>query len=138
MFGAAAWDYDYEDNMPSPNTLAGMYVLDILRHIKVPLTDSARAFHDEVEELLVQHRFNVRREAAVSVRASGRGAGRIDLLAHKSGGFVALELDFRSPRPGSMDKLRAFNAFRIIVLRGAEPWGKELGIDAIISVPVLR
>jgi hypothetical protein len=52
-------------------------------------------------------------------------------------GFVAIELDRRSPRAGSMDKLLAFNAFRIIALRGAGPWRNERGIDAIISIPVV-
>lgn len=78
----------------------------------------------------------MRREAYVGRRESGRGEGYIDILARIHGGFVAIELDWKSPRSKSFDKLRAFNAFRMVVLRGAPPWTEERGIDAIFSIPV--
>jgi hypothetical protein len=81
--------------------------------------------------------FTVRREARCGIRESGRGEGFIDLLASQHGGFVAIELDNRSPRAGSLDKLRAFNAFRLLVLRGDRAWPKERGINAIISIGVV-
>ena len=121
---------------PSEHYLAGQMALEVLRHIP-PLPDNSHLFHDGIEAALRRRGFVVRREAEVSIRESGRGPGRIDLLAQYHGGFVALELDNRSPRSKSIDKLRAFNAFRIVVMRGAEPWSEERGIDAIISVPVI-
>lgn len=125
-----------EDFAPSPHYWSGLYALKVLRRMP-PAPDNARGFHDAVDAALQGAGFKVWREIAVPVRDSGRGLGFIDLLADFRGGCVALELDRRSPRPGSMDKLRMFDAFRIIVLRGAEPWSKERDIDAIISLPVL-
>lgn len=122
-------------DMPSLNYLAGDYALDILRGLS-DLEDNARIFHDQVEWALRNAGFSVRREAHVGLRESGRGFGYIDLLAIYHDGFVAIELDNRSPRARSLDKLRAFNAFRIVVLRGERDWPLERDIDAIISIPV--
>ena len=122
------------DTEPSANALAGQYAIEIISRLCPP--DNAKLFHDEVEHSLREARFYVRREANVGIRSSGRGPGRIDLLAEMHGGFVAIELDNKSPRSGSLDKLRAFNAFRLVVLRGAPPWPDERDIDAIISIPV--
>lgn len=120
---------------PSANQLAGWLALEVMGSM-LPPPDNAKSFHDAVEAALKAAGFFVRREAYCGMRESGRSWGRIDLLAQIHGGFVAIELDWRSPRAGSMDKLRAFNAFRIVVLRGARPWGQERDIDAIISIPV--
>jgi hypothetical protein len=115
---------------------AGRFAVSVISKLCPP--DNARNFHDEVEEALRQSGFWVRREALCSVRESGRSRGYIDLLAEKFGGFVAIELDNKSPRSGSLDKLRAFNAYRVVVLRGALEWPEERGIHAIISIPVKR
>lgn len=120
---------------PTPNQMAGELAVSILREIK-SAPDKAAPFHDAVEAALISAGFTVRREAYVGMRESRRGFGFIDLLAQKHGGFVAIELDNRSPRSTSMDKLRAFNAYRIVVLRSAQDWPSERDIDCILSIPV--
>ena len=99
---------------PSGHSLAGAYALEVLGKMQ-PAPDDAAEFHRTVETALKSAGFTVRREARVGIRESGRGAGRIDLLASIHDGFVAIELDRRSPRSKSLDKLRSFNAFRIVI-----------------------
>lgn len=120
---------------PSADYFSGHYAMDVLRDMPRPL-DNSRAFHDAVQAALRAAGFSVRREAYVGIRESGRPFGYIDLLAQYQDGFVAIELDNRTPRAGSLDKLRAFKAFRLLVLRGDRGWTSERGIDAIINVPV--
>lgn len=120
---------------PSINYLAGTLAIETLQGLSPP-PDNASAFHDAVEVALRAAGFEVRREAYVGIRESRCGFGFIDLLAIYQGGFVAIELDRRSPRSGSLDKLRAFNAFRLLVLRGDRGWPPERDIDAIIALPV--
>jgi hypothetical protein len=116
---------------------AGVIAIRAICGMQKPI-DKAKEFHDAVQIALLNAGFRVTREAPILKRESGRGFGRIDLLAERNGAAVAIELDRRCPRAKSLDKLRAFDAFRIVVLRGAAPWSSERGIDAIISVPVYR
>lgn len=129
-------DCAYVDE-PSERELVGRYAVEVMQSMRPP-PDNAREFHNAIEAALLRAGFSVRREAYVGIRESGRSRGAIDLLAQMNGEFVAIELDRRSPRAGSLDKLRAFNAYRIVVLRGAEPWSMERGIDAIISIEVQK
>lgn len=121
-------------NIHSLNELAGRRAVLVISTIAA-VEDNAKALHDAVEYALRYAGFDVIREFIVDTRESGVSGGRIDLLARYRGGYVAIELDNRSPRAGSLDKLRAFNTYRIIGLRGRF-WPRERGIDAIINIPV--
>ena len=127
----------------TPNERAGRFAIKALKSMPMQY-DCARCFHRACESALTSFGFCVSREVSATRESSDR-RGRIDLLAELAGGRVALELDNKRPRAGSLDKLRTFDAFRIIVLRGAggiwrdDPvWRPppEMRIDAIISLPV--
>ena len=122
----------------SLNEMVGRLACWVILKRVPPPPDKAGPFHDAIAKALRNHGFRVWREFPVDIRESGRGQGYLDLFATYRGGKVALELDRRSPKTSSKDKLRAFNAYRIIVLRGAMPWPKERGIDAILTIPVLQ
>lgn len=127
-----------ETDTPSLNYLAGTEAVSVIKRIYPAPDDNAKAFHDAIAEALSSAKFNIQREYRIQSRESGRGRGQIDILAEKYGGIVALELDRRVPRAGSMDKLRAIDAFRVVVLRGAAPWPQERDIDAIFSIAVCQ
>jgi hypothetical protein len=62
-------------------------------------------------------------------------AGRIDLVAEYRNERVAIEIDYRSPREKSLDKLRQFRGYRIVCLRGAYVNPPD-GIDAVVALPM--
>jgi hypothetical protein len=64
------------------------------------------AFHDDVEKAIRSARLFVRREVVVPDRGDGE-SGRIDLLITDAP-EVAIELDWRTPRGGSLLKLDRF------------------------------
>jgi hypothetical protein len=100
---------------------------------------TAAAFHDAAEQALAALGFVVEREVWVSDRGDGR-RGRIDLAASRGGRRLVLELDDRTPRQNSVQKLLAAAAdWRVVVLRcpAEYPLGHSLpappGIDAVIG-----
>ncbi len=67
--------------------------------------------------------------------SDGSRGGRLDVLAEFRGGLVAIELDARSPRRKSLEKLRQFTAFRVIGLRGVS-MRPPAGIDAVVMLDI--
>lgn len=106
-----------------------------------PGPDDASVFQDYIEYALTEATFVVRREVRCA-RGPTRG-GRIDLVATWRPGTplearIALELDWRQPRYKSLQKLRLFDGYRIVVLRLDKPYPHPLpGIDAVVCIPVI-
>jgi hypothetical protein len=120
--------------MTSANKSAGEKVISILQ--SRCWSDSATRMHSEIALALRNNGFFVSRE----VRALYRGrAGRIDLFAvdDETKGAVAIELDRLTPRVKSAEKLRKFEAFRLIALRASECNQMLDGIDAIVLLAVI-
>jgi hypothetical protein len=63
--------------------------------------------------------------------------GKIDLVATRDGGRVAIELDDQSPRSRSLSKLRLFDGYRIVVLRGRYATEIPDGIDEVIAARMI-
>lgn len=96
-------------------------------------TDHAPTMHAEVMDALKSAGFHVFAECPMPYRGGRRG--RIDVVAIFGRGRVGIELDCRRPRAGSIAKLRLFEGFRIIGLRGIE--GYEIdGINACVPMRV--
>lgn len=98
---------------------------------KIRSADNAAALHGAAQHALEQAGFRCWREWREPVTG-----GRIDLVAEKDGFRAAIELDCRSPRSKSVAKLRNFDGYRVIVLRGELEQELEIpGIHAVIGVP---
>lgn len=99
--------------------------------------DHAGSLQNVAEAALKDAGFHVIRELGVANRGDGK-SGRIDLAAKRDGGFVVIELDCRSIRTKSVEKLRSVNnAYRIIGLRGDIENVEIDGIDRVIGVGTL-
>jgi hypothetical protein len=94
--------------------------------------DHAGMLHDAAGAVLQEAGFEVEREFPVEV--DGRQL-RVDLVARLDGEMVAIELDRRRPRTGSLAKLWALDCLRVVVLRG-EACALPPNIDAVVGVPV--
>lgn len=116
-----------------PDYEAGQAVISIIRSVIWP--DHAATLHAYVGRALQAEGFKVTYEFKTRSLGDPRD-GRIDLLAVRNGGVVAIELDTRRPRKRSLLKLRLADAFRLIVLRGVEGYDVPEGIDAVIAAPV--
>jgi len=112
---------------------AGRFAAEILR--SRVWTDQAAAMHAEVAREVTRAGFDVEFEVWAPFADYGR-AGRIDLLAGHGRGLVAIELDARRPRLGSIRKLLTFQAYRIIGLRGVELEHEIFGIDEVVGMNV--
>jgi hypothetical protein len=95
--------------------------------------DFAPAFHANIGYCLKKNGFDVSFEFLVR-RVNGR-RGRIDLVATKADESVAIELDNKMPRIGSLEKLRLFEGSKMVILREGEQMNVE-GIDAVVAVRV--
>lgn len=93
--------------------------------------DSAAAMHALAAEILQSHEFVVEFEHTIFYidTLKQKRRGRIDLVAYKYGGAVAIELDCRNPRTKSIQKLRAFDGAKIFALRGIRVIDMPAGID---------
>lgn len=81
-----------------------------------PEHDCARCFHLEMETALRKLGFNVRREVPAFTPCDGR-RGRIDLLAQRDGHWFWLELDNRTPRTRSVEKIKAIGRHGAVMMR---------------------
>jgi hypothetical protein len=107
--------------------------IEVMRQTTWP--DTAAALHYEVAESFWDAGFFVEFEHRVPNRGDGR-PGRIDLVVSLGKTRIAIELDCRRPRAKSIFKLRSFDGFRLIGLRGVE-WVEQIaGIDCVIGMPV--
>jgi hypothetical protein len=111
-------------------------ICEVVNDIEGPLPDEATACHDAVEAALRCEGLEVFREAQVN---NGDGiTGRFDLLVKDNGQRVAIEIDFRLARAKSTQKLLGFDGGRIQILRGSTPPQPIAGIDACLSLPVVK
>lgn len=96
--------------------------IDLLSLLPVEAYDSARAFHDEIEKALRYRGFAVDREVSIKYLV-GRSErrGRIDLVACFGTFKMAVELDNRTARKKSIEKVKAWAAenggYGYVVLR---------------------
>jgi hypothetical protein len=111
-------------------------ICEVVNDIEGPLPDEATACHDAVEAALRLDGLEVFREAQVN---NGDGlTGRFDLLVKDNGQRVAIEIDFRLARAKSTQKLLGFDGGRVQILRGSTPTQPIVGIDACLSLPVVK
>ncbi|MEN3931399.1 hypothetical protein WJT86_10060 [Microvirga sp. W0021] len=112
---------------------AGMHAVTTLERL-YGLPDKAGLLQKAVVSELERAGFSVCTEEQVS-KLQQRRTGRLDVLAVYRGGTVAIELDARSPRQKSIEKLLQFDAFRIIGLRNIS-MPPPIGIDAVVALHV--
>ena len=108
-------------------------ICDLLQRWTWP--DHAPTMHAEIAKSLMAAGFSVEFEYSIPDIGNGR-RGRIDLVASSDQGRVGIELDTRRPRAKSILKLRSFDGYRIIGLRGVQWMDKVVGIDAVIGLRV--
>ncbi len=113
---------------------AGRRAVEVLSSLR-DLPDSAAALQRSVAAALEADGFEVFLEVPTAGLGDERPGGRIDILAKDGPSSVAIELDARSPRRRSVLKLKLFDAFRIVGLRGV---GGDCppGIDAVVKLNV--
>ena len=117
------------------NCVEGCAVAGILRGLKgVP--DDHFEIHRRVVEELSEADFEVRKFVDVTYWR-GKRNGRIDVVATRNGGTVAIELNNRRLKPISAPKLRAISAYRIIVSRQVEFVKMPVGVDENVVLKVL-
>lgn len=97
-------------------------------------TDHAREMQEEVSRALERAGFLVVLEFSTAKLGDNRN-GRIDIVASKAGENVAIELDCRTPRLRSIKKLKLFDGYRIIGLRGVRHSIVD-GIDGVVCLQV--
>lgn len=112
---------------------AGKKAISILEGL-TGLPDEAYMLQRAVAVGLQAGGFEVQLEAATAGLGDVRN-GRVDILATIEGGAVAIEIDARRPKPRSINKLKLFDAFRIVALRGVSGEAPE-GIDAVVALDV--
>lgn len=95
------------------------------------IPDHAFTAHQSVMAALAEAGFNVVKE--VQVETDG-DLGRVDVVATKGGGMVAIEIDSRSVRQKSIRKLRRMSAFRIAALRRPVVGETIEGIHAVVGI----
>lgn len=117
----------------SQNVTAGRIAVSVMRDLPA-VPDHAGQLQRAVADALEFKGFVVRCEAPTTALGDDR-EGRVDILATIMGGVVAIEIDARKPRARSLKKLRLFNAFRIIALRGVDMEPPD-GIDAVVALKV--
>jgi hypothetical protein len=112
----------------------GNFVCEVLRQIP-PTADDASELHTIVELALRKTGKHVIREYPIV--CNGRN-GRIDLVVQDGEAKVAIELDRRTPKAKSLQKLQAFKGFTICITRTKRACEEFLPmIDAVIAIPPL-
>lgn len=102
-----------------------------------PGPDDASVFHRYIERRFRDEGMDVEREVRIA-RGPTR-SGRLDLVVSWPDiRKVAIEIDWLKPRFKSLQKLRNFAGYRIVVLRRAGAWPYQLsGIDAVVCIPAI-
>ena len=118
--------------MSDSNSQLGREICDILTRWTWP--DHAQSMHAEVALSLRIVGFEVRFEHPIAKFGDDGRSGRIDLVVRHGDAVAAIELDARRPRRRSIAKLKAFDGFRIIGLRGVRWQDKVEGIDAVVCL----
>lgn len=109
---------------------AGLEAVSIICGLRA-IPDHAFTAHQSVMAALAEAGFNVVKE--VQVETDG-DTGRVDVVATKAGGTVAIEIDSRSVRTKSIRKLRRMAGFRIAALRRAVNGEQIEGIHAVVGI----
>ncbi len=109
---------------------AGLEAVAVIGGLRA-IPDHAFTAHQSVMAALAEAGFNVVKE--VQVETDG-DTGRVDVVATKAGGMVAIEIDSRSVRAKSIRKLRRMDGFRIAALRRAVSGEQIEGIHAIVGI----
>jgi len=109
---------------------AGLEAVAIIGGLR-SIPDHAFTAHQSVMAALAEAGFNVVKE--VQVETDG-DTGRVDVVATKAGGSVAIEIDSRSVRTKSIRKLRRMSGFRIAALRRAVNGEQIEGIHAVVGI----
>jgi hypothetical protein len=97
--------------------------------------DSAAALHGMAIKAFKNLGFIVYPEFRLYVPSYGKN-GKIDLVIQLDSQFAAIEFDTRKPRRKSIEKLKLFNGYRVIALRGVSGHVPIPEIDLIIGMPV--
>jgi hypothetical protein len=97
-------------------------------------TDHAQTMQKEVAHALEKAGFVCSLEVATRFLGDCRN-GRIDIVAQKNGESVAIELDCRSPRMRSIKKLKLWDGYKILGLRGVRHPIID-GIDGVVCLQV--
>jgi len=110
---------------------AGAQAVAAMRGLR-GIPDHAFTAHQSVMAALDAAGFVVAKEVGVE---SPDEAGRLDVVASKDGGQVAIEIDSRSPRKKSLRKLNRMDCFRIVALRREVPATEAYaGIHAVVGI----
>ena len=120
----------------TPNYIAGRRAAQLLQSLR-RLPDNHYEVHRIVAEELRADGFEVEKFVDVSYWHGTRN-GRIDVVAQRDGGVVAIELNNRSLKSISAPKLRAFRAYRVIAMRGVEMVNVPAGVDEAVKLDVVR
>lgn len=111
--------------------LAGAQAVEAIGGLR-GIPDHAFTAHQSVMAALDQAGFVVAKEVHVE---SPDELGRLDVVATKDGGQVAIEIDSRSPRKKSLRKLNRMDCFRIVALRRLVPISERYdGIHAVVGI----
>lgn len=97
--------------------------------------DHAATMHAELAGALRMAGFYVTMEYPTA-HLGDRRDGRIDIVAFALADRIAIELDCRKPRRRSLEKLRLFDGYKIVGVRGIEGHETPDGIDAVIPMRV--
>jgi hypothetical protein len=99
-----------------------------------PGPDNASVFHKYLEAQLNRAGLHTTRE--VRCPRGPTRSGRIDIVVTCENEQLAIEVDWLKPRFKSLQKLRLFEGYRVVVLRRAKTWPYPLhGIDAVVCIP---
>jgi len=121
-------------NIEERDRRAGERACVVLSELE-PLPDTAAAVHSASIEALEEGGFSVSPEYTVAIPDKER-SGRIDIVATLKDGRVAIEIDARKPRRKSLLKLKLFQGFRIVALRGVDMPQPPDGIHATVGIAV--
>ncbi len=102
----------------------------------VEFDDTAASARTAIEAAIKSGGFDVERR--VPAPTSARPDGRIEIVAESEGVRIGIELDRKSPRQSSIDKLRGFPGESLIIVR--TQWGlpPPQGISAVVGIPPKR
>lgn len=109
---------------------AGREAVEIIGRLRA-IPDHASTAHQSVMVALAEAGFNVVKEVQVGTDGD---TGRVDVVATKGGGSVAIEIDSRSVRAKSIRKLRRMDGFRIAALRRVVHDEQIEGIHAVVGI----
>ncbi len=111
------------------------HICEILEHLE-DLPDTAAQVHVQALVALRTEGFGIAPEYPQHyIDGAGRWRrGRIDIVASWGGERCAIEIDARKPRRASLNKLLAFDGYRIVALRGVAGTPVD-GIHAYACIP---